>query len=85
MNLLPWGGPTARVMTALNLEMSEVFTPVIPAMIGGAIFVLFMAFTFGRQERKRIGIIEYDYEAAAQSAATVEDDYLKRPKLINYL
>ncbi len=82
MNLLPWGGPTARVMTALNLEMSEVFTPVIPAMIGGAIFVLFMAFTFGRQERKRIGIIEYDYEAAAQSAATVEDDYLKRPKLI---
>ncbi len=82
MNLLPWGGPTARVMTALNLEMSEVFTPVIPAMIGGAIFVLFMAFTFGRQERKRIGIIEYDYEAAAQPAATVEDDYLKRPKLI---
>lgn len=82
MNLLPWGGPTARVMTALNLEMSEVFTPVIPAMIGGAIFVLFMAFTFGRQERKRIGIIEYDYEAAAQPAATAEDDYLKRPKLI---
>ncbi|MGY4797906.1 CitMHS family transporter [Lysinibacillus fusiformis] len=82
MNLLPWGGPTARVMTALNLEMSEVFTPVIPAMIGGAIFVLFMAFTFGRQEKKRIGIIEYDYEAAAQPAATVEDDYLKRPKLI---
>ena len=54
----------------------------IPAMIGGAIFVLFMAFTFGRQERKRIGIIEYDYEAAVQPAATVEDDYLKRPKLI---
>ncbi|WP_312506581.1 CitMHS family transporter [Lysinibacillus sp.] len=82
MNLLPWGGPTARVMTALNLEMSEVFTPVIPAMIGGAIFVLFMAFMFGREERKRIGVIEYDFEATAQLAATVEDDHLKRPKLI---
>lgn len=82
MNLLPWGGPTARVMTALNLEMSEVFTPVIPAMIGGAIFVLFMAFMFGREERKRIGVIEYDYEATAQLAATVENDHLKRPKLI---
>ncbi len=82
MNLLPWGGPTARVMTALNLEMSEVFTPVIPAMIGGAIFVLLMAFMFGRQERKRIGVIEYDYETAVQPAATVEDDSLKRPKLI---
>lgn len=87
MNLLPWGGPTARVMTALNLEMSEVFTPVIPAMIGGAIFVLFMAFMFGREERKRIGVIEYDFEATAQLAATVEDDHLKRPKLIvfNYV
>ncbi|MBM7610625.1 CitMHS family citrate-Mg2+:H+ or citrate-Ca2+:H+ symporter [Lysinibacillus composti] len=87
MNLLPWGGPTARVMTALNLEMSEVFTPVIPAMIGGALFVLFMAFMFGRQERKRIGVAEVDYQAIAQMAATVEDDYLKRPKLIifNYV
>ncbi|MFJ8237357.1 CitMHS family transporter [Ureibacillus sp. NPDC094379] len=83
MNLLPWGGPTARVMTALNLEMSEVFTPVIPAMIVGAIFVLFMAFVFGRQERKRIGVAEIEYEAMLQMAATtVEDDHLKRPKLI---
>lgn len=82
MNLLPWGGPTARVMTALNLEMSDVFTPVIPAMIGGAIFVLFMAFMLGRQERKRIGIIEVDYKAMIQIAATAEDAHLKRPKLI---
>ena len=87
MNLLPWGGPTARVMTALNLEMSEVFTPVIPAMVGGAIFVVLMAFILGRKERKRIGVIEYDYVASVQLAATVEDDKLKRPKLIvfNYI
>ena len=87
MNLLPWGGPTARVMTALNLEMSEVFTPVIPAMIGGAIFVVFIAFIMGRQERMRIGVIDYDYEANVQLAATVEEDKLKRPKLIvfNYI
>ncbi|RHW36742.1 citrate transporter [Lysinibacillus yapensis] len=82
MNLLPWGGPTARVMTSLNLEMSEVFTPVIPAMVGGAIFVLFMAFWLGRQERKRIGVAQIDYSAMLQTAATVEDDHLKRPKLI---
>lgn len=83
MNLLPWGGPTARVMTALDLEMSEVFTPVIPAMIAGAIFVVFMAFVFGRQERKRIGVAEINYEAMIQMAATtVEEDHLKRPKLI---
>lgn len=88
MNLLPWGGPTARVMTALKLEMSDVFTPVIPAMIGGVLFVLFMAYCFGRKERKRIGIIEFDYNPlAGQHAATTEDAHLKRPKLIifNYV
>ncbi|OAH63140.1 CitMHS family transporter [Domibacillus aminovorans] len=83
MNLLPWGGPTARVMTALNLEMSDVFTPVIPSMIGGVLFVLFMAYFLGRKERKRIGVIELDYGVVAQEvAATTEDMHLKRPKLI---
>jgi citrate-Mg2+:H+ or citrate-Ca2+:H+ symporter, CitMHS family len=82
MNLLPWGGPTARVMTALNLEMSDVFTPVIPSMIGGVLFVLFMAYCLGKKERKRIGVIEVDYHVVAQQAASSEDAYLKRPKLI---
>ncbi|MGG1399736.1 citrate:proton symporter [Bacillus salipaludis] len=87
MNLLPWGGPTARVMTALHLEMGDVFTPVIPSMIGGVLFVLFMAYCLGRKERKRIGVLEIDYSTMAQMAATTEDAYLKRPKLIvvNYL
>ncbi len=90
MNLLPWGGPTARVMTALHLEMSDVFTPVIPAMIGGVLFVLLMAYVVGRQERKRVGIIEINYQPAAEAqfaATTVENGSLKRPKLIifNYV
>ncbi|RLL43888.1 citrate transporter [Oceanobacillus piezotolerans] len=82
MNLLPWGGPTARVMASLNLELSEVFTPVIPAMIGGVVFVLIMSYIFGRKERKRIGVAEIDTRTIAQHAATVEDAALKRPKLI---
>lgn len=70
-------------MTALNLEMSDVFTPVIPSMIGGVLFVLFMAYFLGRKERKRIGVIELDYGVVAQEvAATTEDMHLKRPKLI---
>jgi citrate-Mg2+:H+ or citrate-Ca2+:H+ symporter, CitMHS family len=87
MNLLPWGGPTARVMTALKLEMGDVFTPVIPSMIGGVLFVLFMAYCLGRKERKRIGVLEIDNRAMAEMAATTADVYLKRPKLIivNYL
>ncbi|MEK4029838.1 citrate:proton symporter [Pseudobacillus sp. FSL P4-0506] len=83
MNLLPWGGPTARVMTALKLEMSDVFTPVIPSMLGGVLFVLSMAYLLGRKERKRIGIIELDFGTVAHElAATAEEGYLKRPQLI---
>jgi citrate-Mg2+:H+ or citrate-Ca2+:H+ symporter, CitMHS family len=83
MNLLPWGGPTARAMTALNLEMSDVFTPVIPSMAGGILFVLLMAYSLGRKERKRVGILQVDYDTMTMEvAATSEDAYLKRPKLI---
>ncbi|HWI47169.1 MAG TPA: CitMHS family transporter [Rummeliibacillus sp.] len=88
MNLLPWGGPTARVMTALHLEMSDVFTPVIPTMIGGVLFVLFMAYVVGKKERKRVGIIEINFQTVPQHAATtVEIAEHKRPKLIifNYV
>ncbi|QNG60490.1 CitMHS family transporter [Bacillus sp. PAMC26568] len=89
MNLLPWGGPTARAMTALNLEMSDIFTPVIPSMIGGILFVLFMAYCLGKKERKRVGIIDIDYSTMAmqQTAASAEEASIKRPRLIvvNYL
>ncbi|WP_318509529.1 CitMHS family transporter [Bacillus sp. T3] len=87
MNLLPWGGPTARAMTALNLEMSDIFTPVIPSMAGGILFVLVMAFFLGKKERKRIGVLQIDFSTNAQLAATAEATSLKRPKLIivNYL
>nr|WP_199805119.1 CitMHS family transporter [Fictibacillus sp. FJAT-27399] len=89
MNLLPWGGPTARAMTALHLGMSDIFTPVIPSMIGGVVFVLFMAFILGKKERSRVGVLEIDYKTMAMQAAAVDADAvgLKRPKLIvvNYL
>ena len=87
MNLLPWGGPTARAMTALHLEMGDIFTPVIPSMVGGVLFVLFMAYCLGRKERKRIGVMEIDYSTLSLMAATSEAAFLKRPKLIlvNYL
>ena len=46
MNLTPWGGPTARVMSALKLDASQVFTPLIPAMIGGAVWLLLQLLYF---------------------------------------
>ncbi|MED1122074.1 citrate transporter CitH [Bacillus atrophaeus] len=80
MNIIPWGGPTARVLTSLKLETSEVFTPLIPAMIAGLIWVLAVAYYLGKKERNRLGIIELDHQPDA--AAGIELSPFKRPGLL---
>ena len=56
MNIIPWGGPTARAMAALHVDASQVFTPVLPAMIVGVLWAGFCAYLIGRNERKRLGL-----------------------------
>ncbi|MFC0274947.1 CitMHS family transporter [Metabacillus herbersteinensis] len=87
MNMTPWGGPTARAVAALQLDVGDVFTPLIPVMIGGALWTLFTAFILGKKERKRLGIAEIQYSkdemlALSQQSATLELDGYKRPKLL---
>jgi citrate-Mg2+:H+ or citrate-Ca2+:H+ symporter, CitMHS family len=85
MNIIPWGGPTGRVLAALKLEAGDVFTPLIPGMVLGALWVIFMAYRWGLQERARLGILSID--AASETAASVtvssdpEAEQLKRPKM----
>lgn len=53
-NLLPWGGPTARAASALKLDPATVFLPMVPAMVAGAVWVIAVAWWFGRRERVRL-------------------------------
>jgi CitMHS family citrate-Mg2+:H+ or citrate-Ca2+:H+ symporter len=55
MNLTPWGGPLARAASALHVDPSSIFLPIIPAMIIGVVGVVFLAFHLGFQERRRLG------------------------------
>lgn len=82
MNILPWGGPTARVITSLNLESSQVFTPIIPVMFFGAFWVLFVAWYFGIRERKRLGIIDVEHQQQVEDSIVAENKSTRRPKLI---
>ncbi|WP_075619463.1 CitMHS family transporter [Paenisporosarcina indica] len=93
MNMTPWGGPTARVISSLQLTTEEVFLPLIPVMAAGISFAFLVAWYFGLKERKRIGIHQIDASTAnemhlaeIQVAATVanreEPVALQRPKLI---
>lgn len=54
MNLLPWGGPTARAASALGVPVDAVFVPMIPAMAAGAVWVLVVAWRLGVAERRRL-------------------------------
>ncbi|GAA2859613.1 CitMHS family transporter [Paenarthrobacter ilicis] len=54
MNILPWGGPTARAATALKLDVNDVFVPMIPSLIVGLIVVLVFSWLLGLQERNRL-------------------------------
>jgi len=54
MNLLPWGGPTARAMTALDVGLDQIFLPLLPAMAAGVVWVFLAAFLMGRGEQRRL-------------------------------
>ncbi|WP_032869360.1 citrate transporter CitH [Bacillus sp. UNC69MF] len=77
MNIIPWGGPTARVLASLKLDTSEVFTPLIPAMIAGVLWVIAVAYLLGKKERKRLGVISIEHAPSSDPEAAP----LKRPAL----
>jgi CitMHS family citrate-Mg2+:H+ or citrate-Ca2+:H+ symporter len=87
MNILPWGGPTARAASALKIDASEIFVPMIPAMVAGAAWVIFVAWLFGRRERGRLAALEAPSPEDAESileddANSAVDLSLRRPKLL---
>ncbi|MGW3568171.1 CitMHS family transporter [Streptomyces sp. NPDC000941] len=69
MNLVPWGGPTARAAAALKLDTSDVVTPLLPALAAGIAWVLLAAYFIGRRERRRLG----ELDAPQAEAAVVGD------------
>ena len=87
MNILPWGGPTARAAGALGIDAGEIFVPMIPAMIAGAAWVIFVSYLFGKRERARVGVI--DAPSMARLGELLDDDRdgvadaaVRRPRLI---
>lgn len=83
MNIIPWGGPTGRVLASLSVESSQVFVPMIPGMVLGTLFVCFMAYRWGLKERARLGVIDYSHDGKHSAVSEDPDaDALKRPEKI---
>lgn len=87
MNLTPWGGPLARAASALHVDPSDVFVPMIPAMVVGVAGVIGLAFVLGKRERLRLGTIDLHGAPEIQDSALLPADdgehlALKRPHLL---
>ncbi|MBL1219486.1 citrate transporter [Chryseobacterium sp. L7] len=82
MNILPWGGPTARVMSSLKLGHTEIFVPMIPIMAIGILWVIFVAYILGRREKIRIAKHGKFTNYNTNDIIGEVDLKLRRPKLI---
>ncbi|QPP06278.1 citrate transporter [Streptomyces bathyalis] len=73
MNMIPWGGPTVRAASALKVDVSEIFVPVLPAMGAGIAWVLLASYLIGLRERKRLGSLAAS-DGRAEGAGEDESD-----------
>lgn len=82
MNMLPWGGPTARAISALHLSTEDVFIPIMPAMAAGILFAFVVAYILGKRSKRHITTAtDIDIEDV-KKAETKEESLLKRPKML---
>ena len=54
MNIVPWGGPTVRAASALGLQPTDIFVPMLPSLAAGIVVSLTFAWFLGLSERRRL-------------------------------
>jgi len=80
MNLVPWGGPTLRAATALQVEITDLYTPVMIPQLAGLLFVLAVAWYLGARETKRLGIRDTEADDDGHHfLLKPEEEKLRRP------
>lgn len=82
-SMTPWGGPATRAIVSLGVDPTEFFVPLIPIIVIGAGWVIFVSYLLGKKESKRLGITEIDrkqenYEFYSEQAAALSEDTVMR-------
>lgn len=83
MNLLPWGGPTMRAASVLEMDASILWKELIPIQFVGIVCAFGLAFILGKAEKKRgAGYNPNAVSVDADSEISAEKkNELARPKL----
>lgn len=79
MNILPWGGPTIRAATALNIQVTDLFNPILIPLLIGLITVIGIAVYLGKQEKKSLSL--HKKTSVATTSQQENPLELARPKL----
>lgn len=79
MNILPWGGPTLRAASALEVPVTELFNPLLLPVGVGLGMVLALSYSLGRKAR-RPGSVLSDLPPPTEPE-NEEEDKLARPAL----
>ncbi|QHT66767.1 citrate transporter [Rhodocytophaga rosea] len=81
MNILPWGGPTIRAATALEVQVTQLFNPLLVPVFVGLLTVLGISYFLGVKERKYVKVPEGNSSETSIKAAS-KLNTLVRPKLL---
>lgn len=82
-NLLPWGGPTARVVAMSGVDDQTLLRGIFPGMAIATIYIFIVTYFMGKKECARLGVHPMDPQEIAAITAQDEDAVaLKRPKLV---
>jgi len=54
LNIVPWGGPTARAAAALHVDAADVFVPMLPSLGIALVVIGLFAWQLGVSERRRL-------------------------------
>ncbi|AAT89556.1 citrate:proton symporter [Leifsonia xyli subsp. xyli] len=57
LNIVPWGGPTARAASALKVSPTDIFVPMLPSLAIGLAVAFALVWTLGVRERNRLGAL----------------------------
>src|SRR5699024_1630657 len=91
MNMLPWAGPLGRSASELEMDVTELWRPLIPIQIIGMVLMIGLAVFLGYFEQRRIRKKYGDVQSAAaleeeadedQSANEPQNRKWQRPKLL---
>ena len=85
MNLLPWGGPTARAMSVLGVE-ADILGYLAPGMVLSVLYVIFVvARSMGKKERARLGIQELSEEELNELTTISDPEVLEKRRPQNFV